>query len=81
MSYTDNEIFALRQRVARLERQVAFLFKKFRVEYSDEPASDISPELLDLVRRGRKIQAIKLYRQETGVGLRDAQDFVDSLEV
>ena len=81
MSYADSEIYKLRQRVAKLERQVAFLTERLGVAYHDEPDVGVSPEILDLLRRGRKIQAIKLYRQGTGASLRQAKEFVDSLEV
>ena len=80
MSYTDGEIFELRQRVAKLERQVAFLLQSSGLRYVDEAPSGVSPEILDLVQRGRKIQAIKLYRQETGVGLREAKEFIEALD-
>jgi ribosomal protein L7/L12 len=33
-----------------------------------------------LIRNGRKIEAIKLYREQTGLGLKDAKDAVDALE-
>jgi len=33
-----------------------------------------------LLANGLKIQAIKLYRDETGAGLKDAKDFVENLE-
>jgi large subunit ribosomal protein L7/L12 len=80
MSYNDQQISELRQRVALLERQVAFLMEQLGVEYYEEPNAGVPPEILDLVRQGRKIEAIKLYRQETGVGLREAKEFVDALE-
>lgn len=32
----------------------------------------------DLLARGRKIQAIKLYREQTGVGLKEAKDAVEA---
>ena len=38
---------------------------------------DVSPEVRDLARRGRKIEAIKLHREQTGVGLKDAKDAVE----
>jgi len=80
MSYTDQEILELRQRVARLERQIAFLLEDLGLEYHDEPNHGVSPQIVDLIRRGRKIQAIKLYRQQTGAGLRAAKDFIEALE-
>jgi ribosomal protein L7/L12 len=33
-----------------------------------------------LLQQGRKIEAIKVYRQLTGVGLKEAKDYVDALE-
>src|SRR5512140_1750497 len=37
-----------------------------------------SQAVLDLAAAGQKIQAIKLYRTETGAGLKDAKDAVES---
>ena len=34
---------------------------------------------LELVNAGQKISAIKLYREQTGAGLKDAKDYVESL--
>jgi ribosomal protein L7/L12 len=36
-----------------------------------------SEQLANYVKAGQKIQAIKLYREEYGVGLRDAKNAVD----
>lgn len=38
-----------------------------------------SAEVLELSQRGNKIGAIKRYREETGVGLKEAKDAVDRL--
>ncbi len=46
-------------------------------------ASDVSsipPHILDEVRSGRKIQAIKEYREMTGIGLREAKDAIEAIE-
>ena len=42
-------------------------------------APEVEKELVDLVRSGRKIEAIKRYRDFMGVGLRDAKEFVERL--
>jgi len=34
----------------------------------------------ELLRQGRKIEAIKVVREETGLGLREAKDLVESWE-
>ena len=80
MSMTDGELFTLRQRVDRLERQVAYLMHKTGLRYVDQPLYGASPEILALLQQGRKLDAIKLYRKETGVDLKSAKEFIDSLE-
>ena len=41
--------------------------------------ADVDP-LMDLVRSGKKIEAIKIYRQRMGVGLKEAKDAIEALE-
>lgn len=74
----NDEVDQLRQRVATLERQVEFLLNHLRLTYTEAPDAAYD-ELLDLVRRGRKIEAIKRYREMTGIGLKAAKQYVDSL--
>jgi ribosomal protein L7/L12 len=38
-------------------------------------------EIYDLVRRGNKIEAIKLYRNHTNLGLAEAKAAIDALEI
>jgi ribosomal protein L7/L12 len=40
----------------------------------------LSPEVRELVQAKQKIQAIKLVRQQTGLGLKEAKDLVDAFE-
>lgn len=46
------------------------------------PPSQIlaSGPVADLLREGRKIEAIKRYREQTGVGLKEAKDAVEAME-
>lgn len=82
MSYaTDHELFQLRQRVSRIEGQVAYLMEHLGLAFDQELDQGATPEIIDLVRHGKKMQAIKLYRQETGASLRDAKEFIDSLAI
>ncbi len=39
----------------------------------------LDDEVLSLLRRGQKIGAIKLYREQTGAGLKEAKDAVEAL--
>ena len=79
MSYTERYIFELQQKVAKLERQVAFLLQHLGLEYSEEPNIDVSPEILALAHQGKTLEAIKLFREETGADLKTAKEFIESL--
>jgi ribosomal protein L7/L12 len=81
MTYADYEYAALRRRVERLERLVARLMDEAGLEPDEALDSGPSPEIVDLIRRGEKLEAIKLYREKTGVGLKEAKAFVESLEL
>ncbi len=39
----------------------------------------LSPEVFQLLASGRKIEAIELIREETGLGLREAKDLAEAL--
>jgi ribosomal protein L7/L12 len=77
----------LRRRVDELERRVAQLewaMRGFGTSAPPEPARDagpagVSPEVLRLARQGKKIQAIKILREQTGLGLKESKDIVDRL--
>ena len=46
------------------------------IDLTDEQKSEIEGYLL----QGRKIQAIKVFREYAGLGLKEAKDFIDKLE-
>lgn len=46
----------------------------------DRGADPITPAIAEAIRSGRKIEAIKLYREAHGVGLKEAKDAVDAYE-
>src|SRR5258708_3724204 len=69
----------LKQRVAKLERTVAFLLDQLKLTYIDKPEEQPFPDVAALVNQGNKLEAIKLYREKTGASLADAQRFVNGL--
>ena len=78
---TEADIQLLKSRINELEDHVKFLYRKLNIEYAD-PNSDpvISPQIQDALRRGNKIEAIKIYRELTGVGLAEAKQVIDRAE-
>jgi ribosomal protein L7/L12 len=69
----------LKIRVSRLERQVEFLLRHLGLPDRTGEPDVVAGEVLALKRAGRTIEAIKLYREATGLGLREAKDYVDQL--
>lgn len=82
-------------RLARLEMIVAdqqTLINHLCAELGVDPGhvighrSDLQAKPVDLadiraeVLAGRKIQAIKIYRERTGTGLKEAKEYIDQLE-
>ena len=76
------------ERIARLEGQVAALYRHLGL--SSEVIADAVPDdvpglppdlkqpFYDAIRRGNKIEAIKIYRQASAIGLREAKDVVEN---
>ncbi|SRR6266498_3055346 len=68
-------------RLRHLERNVRLIMEHLGVQTSAEHALARHGRRIDaLLREGRKIQAIKVYREVTGVGLKEAKDAVDNLD-
>lgn len=69
----------LRTRVRRLEQQVEFLINHLGLAGRLGNPDAIHSQVLALKRAGNVIEAIKVYREATGLGLKEAKDFVDAL--
>ncbi|WP_243156367.1 ribosomal protein L7/L12 [Clostridium sp. C8-1-8] len=48
---------------------------------SESVNNDLNDEIRKLILEGKKIKAIKVYRVATGVGLKEAKDYIDSFNV
>ena len=46
---------------------------------ADQPTQEQIEEIGSALAAGRKIEAIKIYREATGKGLKEAKDFIDAL--
>lgn len=46
----------------------------------DTIAENIDDELKELMGKGKKVKAIKRYREVTGAGLKESEEYVDSLD-
>ncbi|MFG1609056.1 ribosomal protein L7/L12 [Actinoplanes sp. NPDC049265] len=62
-------------RLAAIERKLDLIMKHHGIV---EPRAE-EPDVLQHLMRGQKIQAIKVYRERTGVGLAEAKDAVERI--
>lgn len=78
---TESDILALKSRINELEDRLKFIYRRLNIEYMD-PNSDpvLEPQIQQALRNGNKIEAIKIYREMTGVGLAEAKQVIDRAE-
>lgn len=75
----ETEILQLRSRVVQLEARLEFLYNHLQIEYVDNPDA-ANQRVMDVLRKGNKIEAIKIYREIYNVGLAEAKQAVDGME-
>jgi hypothetical protein len=66
------------QPLSRLEAKLDALLKHAGIQF--DPYADVPQPVIDALRRGKKIEAIKEYRAATGAGLQEAKDYVEELQ-
>jgi ribosomal protein L7/L12 len=74
-SSTDRRLGRVDRRLARVERKLDAIADRLGVAVK-EP---VPAEVTALLREGKKIQAIKAYRDRTGADLKEARDAVERL--
>ena len=75
------------ERIRRLEEQVAQLYAHLGLSpdvgvdrFAEVGAGGLDAEVQQLVTSGKKINAIKLHRERTGLGLAEAKDAIEAWE-
>ena len=68
---------ALRLQLQRIERKLDLLLKHHGLA---EPEPAEMAQIRDLMRAGKKIEAIKVYREQFGGGLAEAKAAVEAME-
>ncbi len=63
------------RRLRCIERKVDLILSHLGID----PGQGVNPQVMELITAGQKIQAIKLYREQTGAGLKEAKDYVEGL--
>ncbi|MFB9662468.1 ribosomal protein L7/L12 [Glycomyces mayteni] len=68
------------QALARIEYKLDLIMANLGIAQAAPPEEPWLAEVRSEIRSGRKIQAIKVYREHTGLGLKEAKDAVERME-
>ncbi|MCE9646871.1 MAG: hypothetical protein K8S20_12795 [Chloroflexi bacterium] len=77
---SEVDVAALRARVIKLEGMVKFLYEKLNIEFIPEIHLTDDPTIVEHLKQGQVIEAIKVYRQNTGAGLAEAKTAVEEIQ-
>jgi hypothetical protein len=72
---------AIQNRIAvlsRIEAKLDLLLKQANIKF--DPYAHVSQDIIDALRANQKIKAIKLYREATGVGLKESKEFIEEVQ-
>jgi len=75
----QQDIAALKQHIYRLEAQVDFLYKHLALTFVENTSESDDPKIIAALKANNLIEAIKLYRERTGVGLAPAKAAVEEI--
>ena len=75
------QISALNKRLTKLSRldaKLDVLLKHAGLEF--DPLENVMQEIIDALKSRKKIQAIRCYREASGVGLKEAKEYIEELQ-
>ena len=64
--------------LTRIERKLTMLTDHFKLKW--DPTAGVPEEVLAKVRAGSKVEAIKLYRELTGKGLKESHERIEEID-
>ncbi len=80
MGALEQEVDSLRGRVRNLEDQVEFLYRRLGITYTPDSVPMDDPRIIEQLKKGNLIEAIKIYRQTYNTGLAEAKKAVEDLK-
>ena len=80
MPVYEEDVAKLRARIIKLEGQVNFLYKKLNIEFVPETQITDDPKIVEFLKKGQMLEAIKVHRQNTGAGLAEAKTAVEEMQ-
>ncbi len=77
---SDEQFSRLQARVIQLEGQVAFLYKHLGVTFVPEPKPGDDPRIIEQLKKGSMIEAIKVHRELNNSSLVEAKQAVEEMK-
>ena len=77
--FIDDLEAQLREENPEFPRNLASSSKSSRLSMGNMPEED-AKKMTDFIFAGQKIAAIKMYKEATGLGLKESKQFIDALE-
>lgn len=77
---TDQDFSKMRDRIIQLEGQVKFLYKHLGVTFIPEAQAGDDPRIIEALKKGDLLGAIKVYRGNTGVGYEEGKAAVEEMK-
>ena len=74
---TDQELIS---RIIKLEQKVSLILRQLGIDEESVSVAPPDDEIARLLTKGNLIEAIKVYRQRTGVGLAEAKTAVEQMK-
>lgn len=80
MTVTDQDYIELLHRVGRMEARIDYLYKQLGYTYVPESQAGDDPRIVDLIKKGKMIDAMRVYREINGATLPEAKAAVEEIQ-
>ena len=76
----EQQVYALKSRVNKLEAQVEYLYKHLGVTFVEDHRLTDDPQVIAALKSNNLIEAIKIYRAKNDSGLAEAKSAVEEMK-
>ncbi|RJP54007.1 MAG: hypothetical protein C4557_03740 [Anaerolineaceae bacterium] len=73
------EIAALKQHIFKLEAQMDQLYRHLNLTFVERAEPGDDPRIIEALRKNNLLEAIKVYREISGVGMEAARAAIDEI--
>ena len=77
---SDQDYVELKHRVIRLEGKVEFLYQHLGITFVPEPQPADDPQVIEQLKKGKSLEAIKVYRELHEASIAEAKQAVEEIQ-